>query len=530
MKRIGRFLLLCIPLCFTGVIPGICQESLSESKKLLVDEVEKHEKLIQQMVDKVFSFSELGFQEYETSDYLTEILASHGFEIERGIAGIPTAWTAKWGSGKPFIAVGSDIDGLPNTNQTPGVAYFKPLVEGAPGHGEGHNSGVPLSIASALAVKAIMEKENLPGTLMLWAGIAEEQLAGKAFLVRSGIFKEADACLFSHVSSNFGVSWGDSGNTGLISARFDFKGQTAHGASAWKGRSALDGVELMNIGWNFHREHVEPTHRSHYVIMEGGDQPNVVPGTATVWYFLRERTYPKILQLFEDAKRIAEGAAKMSNTEVSHQIMGSSWPGHFNKALAETMYANISLIGLPDWTEEDQQLAKAVQKNINPEKGDDQSGLPTEVPDLRGPVEFSIGGGSDDIGDVSWNLPTVVLRYPANMPDLPGHHWTNAVAMATPIAHKGVLAGAKVKALTIYDLLTQSEILKEAWEYFEQVQTKDISYQPFMSEEVQPPIYLNEEIMNKYRPKLEPLYYDPESYDSYLEQLNVDYPVLTPEN
>ncbi len=527
MKNISFAKISCLILSMGIFLHAQGQGTLTGTKSRVVEEVEKHEKLVQEMVDMVFSFSELGFQEIETSSYLTGILESNGFEIEKGIAGIPTAWTAKWGSGKPFIAVGSDIDGLPNTNQTPGVAYHKPLVEGAPGHGEGHNSGVPLSIAAALAVKKIMEEENLPGTLMLWAGVAEEQLAGKAFLVRSGIFKDADACLFSHISSNFGTSWGDSGNTGLISARFDFKGQTAHGASAWRGRSALDGVELMNIGWNFHREHVEPTHRSHYVIMEGGDQPNVVPGTATVWYFLRERTYPKILKLFEDAKRIAEGAAMMSNTEVSHQIMGSSWPGHFNKALAETIHENIELIGLPDWTEEDQQLAKAVQKNIHPEKGDDQSGLPTELSELRGPVEFSIGGGSDDIGDVSWNLPTVVLRYPANMPDLPGHHWTNAVAMATPIAHKGVLAGAKVKALTIYDLLTDESIIKDAWDYFENEQTKDTKYQPLMGEEDQPAIYLNKEIMNKYRPELEPLYYDPSKYDTYLEQLGITYPTLS---
>jgi aminobenzoyl-glutamate utilization protein B len=517
----------CMLLSITVFFNSHGQGTLTGSKKRVAEEVEKHQKMIQEMVDKVFSFSELGFQEFETSDYLTSILDSYGFEIEKGIAEIPTAWTAKWGSGKPFIAIGSDIDGLPNTNQTPGVAYHKPLVDGAPGHGEGHNSGVPLSIAAALAVKKIMEEENLSGTLMLWAGVAEEQLAGKAFLIRSGIFKDADACLFSHVSSNFGTSWGDSGNTGLISARFDFKGQTAHGASAWRGRSALDGVELMNIGWNFHREHVEPTHRSHYVIMDGGDQPNVVPGTATVWYFLRERTYPKILKLFEDAKRIAEGAAMMSNTEVSHQIMGSSWPGHFNKALAMTLYDNIQLVGLPEWTKEDQRLAKAVQKNIHPEKGENQTGLPIEIPELRGPVEFSIGGGSDDIGDVSWNLPTVVLRYPANMPDLPGHHWTNAVAMATPIAHKGVLAGAKVKALTIYDLLTQAAILKDAWNYFEKEQTKNLQYKPLMGETDEPPTYLNKEIMNKYRPQLEPLYYDPASYDTYLDQLGITYPTVS---
>jgi len=495
-------------------------------KKDLLEEVDKQQKLVQVMVDKVFSFSEMGFQEYETSKYLSGILEENGFIIERGVAGMPTAWTATWGSGKPFIAIGSDIDGLPNTNQTPGVAYHKPLVKGAPGHGEGHNSGVPLSIAAALSLKTIMEREGIQGTLMLWPGIAEEQLAGKAFMVRSGIFKEADACIFTHVSSNLGVSWGDSGNNGLVSIKFDFEGQTAHGASAWNGRSALDAVELMNVGWNFHREHLQPTQRSHYVIMDGGDQPNVVPGTASVWYFLRERTYEKILSLQEDALRIAEGAAMMTNTTFSHQVIGSSWPGHFNKAIAETVQKNIEQVGLPTWSEADQQLAKAVQKHINPEKGENQTGLLTEISELRGPATFSMGGGSDDIGDVSWNVPTVVLRYPANAPDLPGHHWTNAVAMATPIAHKGVLAGAKVEALTVLDLLVNLEILVEAKKYFDEVQTKETKYTPIMAETDHPATFLNERLMEIYRPQLEKFYYDETNYDSYLEQLGVSYPTL----
>ncbi|EON77494.1 Catalyzes the cleavage of p-aminobenzoyl-glutamate to p-aminobenzoate and glutamate, subunit A [Lunatimonas lonarensis] len=516
---------------FLLVFPSILFAQIKESKIIrlkadLLEEVEKQEKLIQVMVDKVYSFSEMGFQEVETSNYLTGVLEEHGFAIKRGVAGMPTAWTATWGSGKPFIAIGSDIDGLPNTSQTPGVAYHKPLVKGAPGHGEGHNSGVPLSIAAAISLKNIMDRENIQGTLMIWPGVAEEQLAGKAYLVRSGIFAEADACIFTHVSSNLGVSWGDSGNNGLVSVRFDFEGQTAHGASAWNGSSALDGVELMNAGWNFYREHLPPTQRSHYVIMDGGDQPNVVPATASVWYFLRERTYEKILGLYEDAIRIAEGAAMMTKTSVTHHLMGSSWPGHFNKAIAEAMQENIQKVGLPTWSEEDQQLAKAVQKHINPEKGDNQTGLLTEIGELRGPATFSMGGGSDDIGDVSWNLPTVVLRYPANAPDLPGHHWTNGVAMATPIAHKGVMAGAKVEALTVLDLLLKPKILEEAWIYFREVQTKSTQYKPLMAESDEPAIFLNERLMDLYRPQLEKLYYDETKYDTYLEQLGVTYPTL----
>src|SRR5262245_22190880 len=199
------------------------------------------------MVDMFFSFDELGFQEVETSKYLTGILKKEGFKIEQGIAGIPTAWMATWGSGKPVIALGSDIDCIPQASQKPGVAYHDPLIEGAPGHGEGHNSGQPLNITAAIAVKRLMQKEKLPGTIKLWPGVAEELLGGKAYLVRDGYFKDVDVVLFTHVDSNFGVSWGTASATGLISVEYTFKGESAHAAAApWRGRSALDAVELMD--------------------------------------------------------------------------------------------------------------------------------------------------------------------------------------------------------------------------------------------------------------------------------------------
>src|SRR5688500_1053620 len=213
--------------------------------------------LAQQMVDSVFSFGEIGFQEIETQRYLTGILEREGFTVQRGVAGIPTAWTARFGSGKPVIALGSDIDGIPQASQKPGVAYRAPIVDGAPGHGEGHNSGVPLNIIAALAVKRIMERDKLPGTLVLWPGVAEELLASKAWFVREGLFKDVDVALFAHVASNFSTSWGSAATNGLVSVEYTFEGETAHSASApWRGRSALDAVELMNIAWNYRREHL----------------------------------------------------------------------------------------------------------------------------------------------------------------------------------------------------------------------------------------------------------------------------------
>jgi aminobenzoyl-glutamate utilization protein B len=480
----------------------------------------------QQMVDSVFSFGELGFQEFETNRYLIAILKKNGFSVEEGIAGIPTAFMATWGSGKPVIALGSDIDGVPQASQKPGVAYHAPLIEGAPGHGEGHNSGEPLNITAAIAVKKIMEREKLPGTIRIWSGTAEELLGTKAYFVRAGLFRDADVALFAHVSDQMSVSWGEPGAmTGLVSVQYTFQGETAHAAgSPWRGRSALDAVELMDIGWNFRREHLPLEHRSHYVITDGGDQPNVVPRTATVWYFFRQTTYAKIKELWEIGDTIAKAAAMMSGTQLlPATVLGSAWPQHFNKAVAEAAFANIQRIGLPQWSDADQTLAKALQKEL----GSREAGL-SDRPQatLQGPAVDNRGGGSDDIGDISWNVPTITLRYPANIPGLPGHNWANAIAMATPIAHKGVTAGAKVQATTMIDLLTKPALVQAAWEYFRNVQTKDTKYEPLIRPQDTPAIHMNKSTMDRFRPEMRKYYYDPTKYKTYLEQLGIQYPTV----
>jgi aminobenzoyl-glutamate utilization protein B len=507
--------------------PAASNPKLEQYKKEAAADIDSMRELTQQMNDQVFSFGELGFQEFETSKYLTGVLKKNGFTVQEGIAGVPTAWMASWGSGKPVIALGSDIDCIPQASQKPGVAYHDPLIEGAPGHGEGHNSGVPLNITAALAVKKIMEREHLPGTIRLWPGVAEELLGSKAYMVRAGAFKDVDIALFTHVGSNMGVGWGDSNSNGLVSVEYDFKGESAHAAGApWRGRSALDAVELMDVGWNFRREHLRLQQRSHYVIPNGGDQPNVVPQSAAVWYYFRETDYPHIKELWEIGDTMAKGASLMTNTEFTTRVLGSAWPGHFNKTVAETMYSNIETVGLPTWTTDDQTLAKALQHELKvPEIG-----LATKLQPLRGresiPDEEKRGGGSDDIGDISWNLPTVTLRYPANMEAGPGHNWANAISMATPIAHKGVTYGAKVQAMTVLDLVMRPELVTQAWDYFNNVQTKDHKYVALMRPEDKPAIWLNEQTMAKYRPEMKKYYYDSTKYKTYLDQLGIKYPTV----
>jgi aminobenzoyl-glutamate utilization protein B len=370
-----------------------------------------------------------------------------------------------------------------------------------------------------------MEREQIPGTLMLWPGVAEEQLGSKAYFVRDGLFKNVDAVLFTHVGSNLAVSFGLGKGSGLVSVEYTFRGESAHSAGApWRGRSALDAVELMNIGWNFRREHLRLSQRTHYVIRNGGDQPNVVPSVASVWYFYREIDYAHIKNMFEIGNRMARGAAQMTDTEVDWRILGSAWPRHFNKPIALAMYENIQTVGLPEWSEKDQTLAKALQRELG---NADIRGMPTELsPAPSAPQGPNLGGGSDDIGDISWTVPTINFNFPSNIPDLPGHHWSNAVAMATPIAHKGATAGAKVMAMTTLDLLLNPEILKQAGEYFDEEQGKSATYEPFISVQDEPAIHLNREIMQKYRPELEKHYFDPARYATYLEQLGIEYPTV----
>jgi aminobenzoyl-glutamate utilization protein B len=509
-------------------------DKIEKLKQEALTEVEKNAVLGQQINDMLFSFSELGFQEKETFSYLTSLLEKNGFIIQKGVAGIPTAWTATWGNGKPVIALGSDIDCIPKASQKPGVAYHEAIVEGAPGHGEGHNSGQALNIVTALAMKKIMEREKMPGTLILWPGVAEELLATKAYYVRAGVFKDVDACIFTHVASNMGVNYGDAGYQGMVSVKFSFEGAAAHAAGApWRGRSALDAVELMNVGWNFRREHLELTQSSHYVVSDGGDQPNVVPSKASVWYYFRERTYPAIKELFDKGIKTAEGAALMTDTKMTYEILGAAWPAHFSKPMAEATYNNIKRVGLPVWSAEDQLLAKATQVEMKAKINGldtklDTMGMPNPpgLVQVMGRYLASFTGGSDDIADISWAVPTIVLTYPSNIPGLPGHHWSDAISMATPIAHKGIQYGARVEVLTLVDLFADPELLKKSWEYYKTVQTKDQKYIPLIGEKDSPAITLNRKIMEEYAPKLKPYYYNPLKYKTYLEQLGIKYPTI----
>ncbi len=494
---------------------------LDQLKQEAAARVDARATLTQQIVDSLFSFAELGYQEFESSSYLVSILEKEGFQVHRGEAGMPTAFVATWGSGKPVIGFMADIDALPETSQKPGVAYHAPLVPNGPGHGEGHNAGQAVNITAVLAVRDLMRKYKIPGTIRVYPGIAEELLGSRTYMVMAGLFRDVDVMLSSHISNEFTTTYGPSGS-GLVSTQYSFHGRSAHAAaSPWMGRSALDAVELMDVGWNFRREHLRPEQRSHYVIVNGGDQPNVVPPEATVWYFFREWDYERIRELHELGTKIANGAAMMTDTAMTERVLAGTWPGHFNKPVAEALYANIKRVGMPSWSEADDKLARAAQTELKAKV----VGLKTEVSEIKGAEVKQGSGGSDDIAEVAWNLPTVVLSYPGNIPGMIGHHWSSGIAMATPIAHKGAAAGAKAHAMTALDLLLKPELLEQARTYFGE-QTKETKWQPLVPEGTKAPIELNRNKMERFTPELKKIRYDPSKYKTYLEQLGIQYPTV----
>ena len=517
-----RIALLMFLTLWPAALVGQRRPSTEKLKQEVTTEVAALHKLSQEIVDMVFSFSELGFQEHETAAYVTGVLEREGFRIERGCAGMPTCYVASWGTGKPVVGIMGDIDALPETSQKPGVAYHDPLIPGGPGHGEGHNSAPAVDVVAAIAVKRIMERYGIQGEVRVIPGVAEELVASRTYMTMAGLFEGIDAMLSTHVSSDFSTNWGINGS-GLVSTIYTFRGRTAHGAgSPWAGRSALDAVELMNVGWNYRREHLRLQQRSHYVIVNGGNQPNVVPSEASVWYYFRELDYPRIKELHELGTTMANASSMMTSTTVEERILGSAWPQTFNKPLAERMHANIVAVGMPAWSEADQRLARAVQRELNV----DTSGLKTDIRRDLEQADQGMGGGSDDIAEVSWNLPTVRVRYPANIPNITAHHWSSTIAMATPIAHQGANYGSRAVARTAIDVLADPKVLDEARKYFAEVQTKDLKWESLIPAGTPPPVHLNAEKMARFRPDLEKLRYDPSKYATYLEQLGIEYPTV----
>jgi aminobenzoyl-glutamate utilization protein B len=469
------------------------------AKAYCFDYLDRNAAAVACLNDSIFYFAELGMQEFETAKLMTALLEEAGFTVERGIAGFPTGFCATFGSGHPVVALHTEYDSNPDNSQVSGVAEHKPIVEGAPGHCEGHNTNAAVLIAAALAAKAAMAKFGLPGTLKIFGAPAEEQLVSRPYFVRDGWFDDVDLAFHNHIAGNFGVGYGLV-QAALVSATFTFHGETAHaGVAPWRARDALDGVVLMDMGLAQYREHMTPSMRMHRVITEGGDQPNVVPRRASVWWYFRDFTAEGAGKLFEQARRIAEGAALMSNTKVEIDVMSAVWPVRGNRTLAELVEREIERIGLPQWSDEEQALARALQAKVN----EPTEGLARAYVPMRGPSEQRTS--ANDSGDISWKVPMVKLYFPATVPHIAFHHWAAGVPLATSIAHKGAVAGAKALAASALECFGNPAVVEEAKRTFKE-ELGGMTYRSLLPPGQKPPVELNRTTMEKFRPLLEKHY------------------------
>jgi aminobenzoyl-glutamate utilization protein B len=486
-------------LCALGfLLSSVSHAQVDERKKLALDAVERNAAQIALVGDSLYYFAELGMQEFESAKFLKETLEGIGFRVETGGAGFPTNVWAEWGSGNPKIVIVTEIDALPEGSQTPGSIARKPLVPGAPGHMEGHNTHGAVAVGAAYAVKQAMQRYRLPGTVAISFGPAEEQLVSRPFLVREGLFKGADAAIIIHLGDNFGTGFGLL-NYAAISAKFTFHGKTAHGAvNPWDGRDAVDAVELMDIGFDKLREHLRPSQRAHRTITIGGIQPNIIPDLGQIWWFVRDANAPWAKENYDKLVNVGRGAALMTGTTIDIEVVASAWPQLGNRVIAEAIQKNIELVGMPHWSEAEQKFARDFQAAL----GLKTVGLTTTPAKLGTRAQaFS----SNDSGDVTWNVPTGVLRFPASVPGVNYHNWQAAVTPISSIAHQGEVAGAKVLAASVLELLTSPELLAKAKDQFRQ-DIKDTRYFSLLPSDAKPPLDLNREMMERFRPEMRKYY------------------------
>ena len=447
--------------------------------------------------DAIWEYAELGLQEFRSAKLLADTLEEAGFTVERGLAGMPTCFVGTYGSGKPVIGLLGEYDALPMISQKSHVPAQEPVVAGAPGHGCGHNAMATAAVSAAIAVKEAMDKYHFPGTIKVFGSPAEEIVASRPYMVRAGLFKDVDAVIDNHSSDELGTGYGRGGNA-LFSSIFSFKGKTAHGAAAWEGRSALDAVEIMNIAANYLREHLPTSYRLHYIILEGGEAPNVVPDRAGVWYYVRN-TDERLEEMYERVMNCAKAAALATGTELLPvRVISAIHQTHSNQSLAELIQKNIELVGLPAWSEEENAFAKALQKELKAK----ETGMPTAPEPLKPPKDGEIGGGSSDVGEVTLVAPTATVGFPGRVPGAISHHWSTVACTAGSAMHKGLNAGAKVIAATAIDLLTKPAELKKIRDEFEAYIAKN-PYKPFLPADAVPPLDLNETLMNKFRPLMD---------------------------
>ncbi|MFW5947714.1 MAG: amidohydrolase [Gemmatimonadota bacterium] len=405
--------------------------------------------------DRLWRLAETSLREYESAATLVSYLEAEGFTVEEGVAGMPTAFVARWGTGGPVIGILAEFDALPGISNV-AEARREALAPGTGGHGCGHNLFGAGSVGAAVAAKAVLEAEGLPGSIVLYGTPAEETVIGKVYMAREGVFDDADVVLDWHPGDETGADYERS--RAMNNFTVEFFGRTAHGAAdPWNGRSALDAVELMNHAINLMREHLPPSIRVHYVIEDGGGAPNVVPDHASVWYYVRDLDRAGVEHAYDWILKAAEGAALATETEYEVTLATGVHSYLLNRTLVEALDRNLRLAGAPEWTEEEHAFARAIQRATDKEERGMHVGIDS-LPDEEIPAQ----GGSTDVAEVSRIAPTAKIRVASAPLDTPWHAWPVVASGGMSIGHKAMLTAARTLAATAVELAITPELVEGA--------------------------------------------------------------------
>ncbi|MBS1946801.1 MAG: amidohydrolase [Bacteroidetes bacterium] len=479
-KAFNRILI--IALCLVAISSTYAQKKKNtpgedeKLKKQAVGDLQLKFGDYKKMALDIWSYAEVGYKEYKSSALLQQTLKDDGFSIEAGVAEMPTAFVATYGSGKPVIGILAEFDALPGLSQD-SVPEKKPIPGMKSGHGCGHHLFGVASMAAGIELKKLIESGKLKGTIKVFGCPAEEGGSGKVYMVRAGLFSNVDIVMHWHPGSENKVELRRS--MANISAKFRFHGLAAHAAAAPdKGRSALDAVEGMDMMVNMMREHVPSSTRIHYVITDGGKAPNVVPDFAESYYYVRNQDRSIVQDVFERVVKAAEGAALGTGTTMDYEITGGVYDLLPNKTLAEAMQKNLLMIGGVAYTDENVEFAKKIQATFS------YKAPGIETAKIVQPLseEKDDGGGSTDVADVSWAVPTVGLNAATWVPGTPAHSWQATACGGTSIGIKGMMVAAKTIALTGIDLFSDSTLIQKAKEEFNKAKGPDFHYKALLGE------------------------------------------------
>jgi aminobenzoyl-glutamate utilization protein B len=443
-----------------------------KEKQTAVASIEAHQKDLIELSDQIWGFAETALRETKSSKVLADYAEQHGFKVKREVAGLPTAFIASYGEGKPIIAIMGEYDALPGISQK-ATSVKEPLEPGAAGHGCGHNLFGAASLGAAIAIKEQIEAGKLKGTIRFYGTPAEEAYGGKSYMLREGLFNDVDISLAWHPSTE--ISSDTESSQAIVDFIVEFKGKASHAAfDPWNGRSALDGLELFTHALNLMREHVKPTVRMHYVIQKGGDVPNVIPEYSRLWVWLRDSKRTGVEGLIERARKISEGVAIAAGVESKFTIQGGNYEMLVNMAGQRTLHKNLVWLGPLKFTEQEHQFAREIQKATGvPEKG-----LVSEIKSFNeNPGEPQ--GGSTDVGDVSWVTPTVHLSVTTAPAEAPWHGWPVVASGGMSIGHKGLIYAAKALAATMVDFYLDPKQRNQVRQEFTE-KTKGTTYKGYI--------------------------------------------------